>query len=95
MRTLRTAAQTTMPENPLVRSIFSFSVQQPLNYLGGAISCPLPSIAGSSSKELFPAEAVLDDDACTEMLKMWLFTPSTLTYHIHRNIVIHTQHKPQ
>lgn len=95
MRTLTTAAQTTTRAKSLVRSVFSFSVAQPLNYLRGAISCPLPSIAGSSSKEFFPAEAVLDDDACTEMLEMWLFTPSTLSYCIYGNTVIHTQHKPQ
>lgn len=60
--------RTTMLANLLVRSTSTYPVQQPLKYLTGTISCPLPSIAGSPSKELLPAEAVLDDDACTEML---------------------------
>lgn len=57
-----------MQANLSVRSISTYSVQQPLKHLRGAISCPLPSIAGSSSKELLPADATLDDDACTEMV---------------------------
>lgn len=57
-----------MPANLLVRSISNYLGQVPVRYLRGVISCPLLSIAGSSFKKPLPAEAVLDDDACAEML---------------------------
>lgn len=38
------------------------------------MSWPLQSIVESTSGEALPAEACLEDDACTDTVQTWLFT---------------------
>lgn len=93
MRVVRTAAWTTMQANPWVRSIPTYPVQQPLNYLRGAISCPLPSIARSSSKE--PRSGFWMMMHVLKCCKRGVLPTGTPPYRTCKNTVIHTHHKPQ